>query len=49
MPRQAVFDKDGKNFVYRRGAARRSSRVQVELGAARRGRVVVTKGLPRAT
>ena len=33
VPRQAVFDKDGKNVVYRRRRARASSRSPVELGA----------------
>ncbi len=44
VPRQAVFDKDGKTFVYRRGA-HDFEPAAVELGAATPGRVAITSGL----
>ena len=44
VPREAIINKDGKNFVYRY-AAGGFALVPVELGAATAGRVVVTKGL----
>lgn len=45
VPRQAVFVKDGKSFVYRRGPRGDFQQVEVELGAATQGRVAVTRGL----
>jgi multidrug efflux pump subunit AcrA (membrane-fusion protein) len=45
VPRQAIFNKDGKNFVYRRTARGDFEAVAVELGGATSGRVVVKKGL----
>jgi HlyD family secretion protein len=44
VPRNAVFDKDGKSVVFRRDAAGFSA-VSVELGPAAVGRVVIVKGL----
>ena len=44
VPRQAVVDKDGRSVVYRRAAGGLVP-VEVELGPASAGRVVVTKGL----
>jgi HlyD family secretion protein len=44
VPRQAVFAKDDKSFVYRK-AAHGFETVDVELGAATAGRVVVKSGL----
>jgi len=45
VPRQAVLNKDGKNFVYRRTDSGEFEQVAVELGAATSGRVVVKTGL----
>ena len=45
VPRQAVFVKDGKSFVYRRTARGDFEQVSVELGEATPGRVAVTSGL----
>jgi RND family efflux transporter MFP subunit len=45
VPRQAVFNKDGKNFVYRRTERGDFEQVAVELGAATSGRVIVKSGL----
>lgn len=45
VPRQAVQNKDGKSFVYRRSARGDFEQVAVELGAATSGRVVVKSGL----
>jgi multidrug efflux pump subunit AcrA (membrane-fusion protein) len=45
VPRQAVQNKDGKSFVYRRTPRGEFESVPVELGAATSGRVVVTRGL----
>ena len=45
VPRQAVLNKDGKNFVYRRTPRGEFESVPVELGAATSGRVVVKRGL----
>lgn len=45
VPRQAIQNKDGKNFVYRRTARGDFESVAVELGAATSGRVAVTTGL----
>lgn len=44
VPREALVNLDGKNFVWRRGA-HGFERVPVELGAATSGRVVVKSGL----
>jgi RND family efflux transporter MFP subunit len=44
VPRQAVFEKDGKPVVYRQGA-QGFEPVEVELGASSPGRVVIDKGL----
>lgn len=44
VPRQAVFEKDGKTLVYRRGAHGYTA-VAVELGAASPGRVAIASGL----
>ena len=45
VPRQAIFNKEGKSFVYRRTARGDFESVPVELGAATSGRVAVTRGL----
>jgi HlyD family secretion protein len=46
IPRQAIFDKDGKKVVYvRRGDA--FVPVEVTMGSSSAGRVVVTKGLAK--
>ncbi len=45
VPRQAVLNKDGKNFVYRRTDRGDFEQVPVELGPATSGRVVITKGV----
>jgi hypothetical protein len=45
VPRQAVFDKDGKSFVYRRTPRGEFESVPVELGAATAGKVAVARGL----
>lgn len=44
VPRQAVFERDGKTVVFRR-ARRGFDAVEVKLGASSAGRVVVTAGL----
>jgi HlyD family secretion protein len=44
VPRQAVFDRDGKSIVYRRGA-HGFEPVTVELGVATPGLVAITSGL----
>jgi len=44
IPRNAVFEKDGKTVVYKRGGSGFAA-VAVELGPAAVGRVVVTSGL----
>ena len=44
VPRQAVFEKDGKPMVYRNGALGYQA-TSVELGVASAGRVVIKKGL----
>src|SRR5262249_23205456 len=44
VPRQAVFEKDGKKVVYRK-RGKSFSPVPVTLGASAVGRVVVTSGL----
>jgi len=45
VPRQAVFNKDAKNVVYRRAKTGVFEAVPVELGPATSGRVVVKAGL----
>lgn len=44
VPRQAVFEKDGKPIIYKQGATGFDA-VTVELGVASAGRVVIKKGL----
>ncbi|MEO8549345.1 MAG: HlyD family efflux transporter periplasmic adaptor subunit [Kofleriaceae bacterium] len=44
VPRQAVFEKDGKPIIYKQGASGFSA-TTVELGVASAGRVVIKKGL----
>jgi multidrug efflux pump subunit AcrA (membrane-fusion protein) len=44
IPRQALFEKDGKRIVYRKRGAKFEA-VPVEIGSSTAGRVVVTKGL----
>ena len=44
VPRQAVFERNGKSIVYRRDA-HGFAEVPVELGAATAGRVIVTSGV----
>ncbi len=46
IPRQALFEKEGKKLVYRRIGGRFEP-VEVVLGSASAGRVVITKGLKR--
>ncbi|HEX2252685.1 MAG TPA: efflux RND transporter periplasmic adaptor subunit [Thermoanaerobaculia bacterium] len=45
VPRQAVFERDGANIVYRRSAGAGFEAVPVELGPAAMGRVVIASGL----
>lgn len=44
IPRQAMFEKEGKRIVYRKRGAKFEA-VPVEIGSTTAGRVVVTKGL----
>ncbi len=44
VPRQAVFERDGKTVVYRQGEGDYEA-VEVELGSSTPGRVIVAKGL----
>jgi RND family efflux transporter MFP subunit len=44
IPRQALFEKDGKKIVYRRHGAKYDA-VPVEISSSTAGRVVVTKGI----
>jgi HlyD family secretion protein len=46
IPRQALFEKDGKKVVYRRKGGGFAS-VEVTIGSSSAGRVVVTKGLQK--
>jgi HlyD family secretion protein len=46
IPRQALFDKEGKKLVYRRKGDKFEP-VEVTIGSSSAGRVVVTKGLAR--
>lgn len=45
VPRQAIFDDEGKTFVWRETIGGAFEKVEVELGAASTGRVVVASGL----
>jgi len=45
VPRQAVVERDGKKLIYRKGAWGRFEPVEVTLGTAALGRVVVEQGL----
>jgi HlyD family secretion protein len=45
VPRQAVFQRDGKTVVYRRGGATGFEPVAVTLGPSSMGRVVIDRGL----
>lgn len=45
IPRQALFEKEGKKLVYRRKGEDRFEPVAVTIGSSSAGRVVVTKGL----
>lgn len=45
VPRQAVFTKEGKSFVYRRTPRGDFEQVAVELGTATAGRIAVKSGL----
>lgn len=45
VPRQAVLERDGRKLVYRRASWGRFEAVEVTLGPAALGRVVVDKGL----
>ena len=47
IPRQAVFEKEGKKLVYRKNRAGKFDAVPVQIGTATSGRVVVTKGLAK--
>ena len=44
VPRQAVFERDGRMFVHRQDGAQ-FEEVEVKLGSSSAGRVVVTEGL----
>ncbi len=44
IPRQAIFEKQGKKLVYRRSGSKFEP-VPIEIGSSTAGRVVVTKGL----
>jgi len=44
VPRQAIFDEDGKSIVYKKGVGGFDA-VVVELGTASAGRVVITSGI----
>jgi HlyD family secretion protein len=46
IPRQALFEKDGKKLVYRRKSSSFEP-VEVTIGSSTAGRVVVTKGLAK--
>ncbi|MCX4246234.1 efflux RND transporter periplasmic adaptor subunit [Paraliomyxa miuraensis] len=45
VPRQAVFERDGRLFVHREGALGGFSEVEVKLGPSSAGRVVIAEGL----
>jgi hypothetical protein len=44
VPRQAVFEKDGKPIIYKQSATGFEA-IAVELGVASAGRIVIKKGL----
>ena len=44
IPRQAIFEKQGKKLVYRKSGSKFEP-VPIEIGSSTAGRVVVTKGL----
>jgi HlyD family secretion protein len=46
VPRQAVFDREGRSIVYRKGA-RGFEPVEVKLGASTMGRIVVESGVSK--
>jgi multidrug efflux pump subunit AcrA (membrane-fusion protein) len=46
VPRQAVFDREGRSIVYRKGA-RGFEPVEVKLGASTMGRIVVDSGISK--
>lgn len=46
IPRQAIFEKQGKKLVYRKRAGKFEP-VAIEIGSSSAGRVVVTKGLAK--
>jgi multidrug resistance efflux pump len=45
VPRQAVFERDGRMFVHREGGGGHFEEVEVKLGSSSAGRVVITEGL----
>ncbi|MHB0971658.1 MAG: efflux RND transporter periplasmic adaptor subunit [Thermoanaerobaculia bacterium] len=45
LPRQALFDKDGEKFVYRKNAQDGFDPVEVSVGASSAGRIVIDKGI----
>jgi multidrug resistance efflux pump len=45
VPRQAVFEHDGRMFVHREGSGGHFEEVEVKLGSSSAGRVVITEGL----
>jgi hypothetical protein len=45
IPRQAVFEKEGRKIVYRKKGEDEFAPVEVTIGSSTAGRVVVTKGL----
>jgi cobalt-zinc-cadmium efflux system membrane fusion protein len=46
IPRQAIFEKQGKKLVYRKHGDKFDA-VPIEIGSSSAGRVVVTKGLAK--
>ncbi len=48
IPRQAIFEKDGKRIVYRRKDGEFEP-VEIQLGTSTVGAISVTKGLAEAT
>jgi multidrug resistance efflux pump len=45
LPRQALFEKEGKKIVYRRNAQKGFDPVAVTVGASSAGRIVIDKGI----
>lgn len=45
VPRQAVFDREGRSIVYRRGKQGGFEPVEVKLGASTMGRIVIDSGI----